>query len=117
MQTVTVAAAHEQLGIEPTLDHVGRSPFTGDERVVAEMPPEVVVELLVAALYLPAAERLEGLVVEHEDPAGGVAVDVAERTNIDAVRPAMHGVRAAVAGALGDHLRLNGLDDLRTQRI
>src|SRR5919106_5833986 len=45
MKTVPVAAAHEQLGIEPTLDHVGSSPFTGDERVVAEMPPEIVVEL------------------------------------------------------------------------
>ena len=67
VQAVAVLAVEQQLGLHPGLDHVRRAPLAGDHRVVAEVPPEVVVQVLLAAVDLPAAEHVEGVVVEHED--------------------------------------------------
>ena len=74
-----------------------------------EVPPEVVGEILRSAVTLPAAFDLEGLRIEHEDPAGTVAFGIAKRVHVDPVGPAMGRVRTAVAG-LSDHLV--GLDHL-----
>ena len=112
-----VFAAEQDLRNEPVLERVGRAPFAGDHGVVAEMPPGVVGELLRPAIDLPAAERLEALVIHHEHAARRLAVLVAERRDVDAARPAMDGVRAGVAGLLGDLLRLDGLDELGIARV
>ena len=112
MQLVAVFPAEQQLGHDAVLDHVRRAPLAGDQRVVAEMPPEIVGEVLRAAVDLPAAEHIEALVVEHEDAAGSVAVRRAERADIDAVRAAMHRVRTRVAGCARELVGLDHLDDL-----
>ena len=112
MQLAAVFAAEQDFRDEAVLERVGRAPFAGDHGVVAEMPPGVIGELLRPAIDLPAAERLEALVVHHEDAARRLAVLVAERGHVDAARPAMHGVRARVAGLFGDLLRLDRLDEL-----
>ncbi len=117
VQPAAVLAAEQHFRHEPVLERVGRAPFAGHHGVVAEMPPDVIGELLRPAIDLPAAERLEALVIHHEDAARRLAVRVAERRDVDAARPAMDGVRARVAGLLGDLLRLDHLDDLRLARV
>ena len=101
VQRVAVLARQQQLRVHAVLHHVRRAPLAGDHRVVAEVPPEVVGEVLRSAIALPAALDLERLGVEHEDAAGAVAVAVAERVDVDPVGPAVRGVRAAVAGLRG----------------
>ena len=94
-----VFAAQQHLRHEAVLDHVGRAPFAGDHGVVAEVPPEVVGELLRPTVDLPAAEHVEALVIDQENAARRLALGVAERLDIDPLGTAMHGVRPAVAGA------------------
>src|SRR6059058_1503224 len=45
------------------LKRIWRAPLAGDHCVVAEMPPYIVTELLRPAIDLPAAERLETLLI------------------------------------------------------
>ncbi len=114
---MAVLAAQQQLRHQAALDHVGRAPFAGDHHVMAEMPPEIISQLLRSAVDLPAAQHLEGLVVHQEDAARPVARGIAERADIDALRPAMDGVDARVAGLLGDLLGLDHPHDLGRARI
>ena len=107
MQPAAVLGAQDLLRDQPVLDHVGRAPLAGHHRVVAEVPPHVVGEVLRAAVDLPAAEHVEGLVVHHEDAARALALGVAERADVDAAGPAMHGVRPRVARPLGELGRLD----------
>jgi hypothetical protein len=117
VQPVAVLVAEQELRVHARLDHVRRAPLAGDHAVVAEVPPEVVGELLRAAVALPCALDLERVVVEDEDAAGTVAIRVAEGVHVDAVRAAVHGVRAAVAGLLRDLLGLDRPDDSRLERV
>src|SRR5690606_16265671 len=86
-------------------------PLARHHHVPPEVPPEIVGEALRSAVDLPAAERLEGLVVEHENPARRVAVGVADRAHVDPVGPAVDGVRPRVAGLLRQVLGLDRLHD------
>ena len=117
MQRVAVLAGQEQLRIHAALHHVRRAPLAGDHRVVTEVPPEVVRQLLRSAILLPPPFDLECFGVEHEDAAGAVAVSVAQRVDVDAIRPAVRGVRAAVAGLPDDLLGLDHLDEARLPRV
>src|SRR5215207_414542 len=92
VEAVAVLAIEQQLGLHPGLDHARRTPLTADEGVVAEVPPEVVVQLLLAAVDLPATEHVEGVVIEHEDAARSPTVRSPERADIDAVGSAVDGV-------------------------
>ena len=76
------------------------------------MPPEVVGELLRAAVYFPASQGLEGVVVHDEDATGAVAVGRANSAYVDAVGSAVEGVGTAVARTLVQFVRFYGLDDL-----
>jgi len=81
------------------------------------MPPDVVAQPLRTALHFPTAERLEALVIDHEDAARCLAVLIAERSDIDAARTAMYGVGPRVAGFLRDLLGFDDFDDLRVARV
>ena len=98
VEAMAVLAVEQQLGLHAGLDHLRGAPLAADHRVVAEVPPEVVVQVLVAAVDLPAAEHVEGVVVEHEDAAGTLAVGGAEGADVDAVGSAVDGVPLGVAG-------------------
>ena len=113
VQPPAILGAEQHLRDQAVLERVGRAPFAGDQRVVAEMPPGVVGEMLRAAIDLPLAAHVEGLVVHQEDAARALALAVAERRDIDAFRAAMDGVRARIAGLVGDLGRLDHLDDLQ----
>src|SRR5258708_35836332 len=114
---MAVAAFQQNLGVDAVLDHLRRAPLARDHRVVAKVPPEVIREILRPAVELPAAADIEGVVVDDEDAARPVAGYRAERADVDPVGSAMAGVGTAVAGAVRDFLRLDGLDDARRARI
>src|SRR4051812_19228888 len=92
IEVVPVLAIEEQVRLDTVLDHVRGAPLAADQGVVAEVPPEVVVQVLVAAVDLPAALHLEGVMIEHEDTAGTVAVGSAEGTDVNPIRAAVDGV-------------------------
>ena len=117
MQRVTVLAAEQQIGLHSIFDHFRRAPFAGDRNVVAEMPPEVVGQVLRSAVDLPAAEHVDALMVEQKESAGTVAVGSTQRAHIDRVGAAMNRMRPAVTGARGEFFGFDRLDDLRVARI
>src|SRR5207302_315520 len=89
MQAPAILAAQQYLRDQAVLERVRRAPFARDHGVIAKMPPRVVGKLLRSAIHLPAAERLEALVVHHENAAGRLAVFVAECRHIDPARAAV----------------------------
>ena len=99
----------------------GGSPHSLDHHVVArQVPPEVIVQVLAAAIDFPASEDLERLAVHDEDarrPVGAVLAAAAERTDIDAFRSAMDRMRPRIAGLPEHLLRLDDLVDLRLRRM
>ena len=98
VQAAAVFRAEQDLGDEAVLERVGRAPFARDQRVVAEVPPRVIGEVLRPAIDLPVAAHVEGLVVHQEDAARRLAFAIAERRDVDALRAAMHRVRPRIAG-------------------
>jgi hypothetical protein len=95
--------------VEAGLVRVGLAELAGDQRVLARLVPEVVVQRGVRAAVLPAALELERGGVEDGEAARPVAVGVAEHADDDvAARHAVDGVRPRVA-RLGD--QLVALDD------
>ncbi len=117
VQAPAVFGAEQDFRHEPVLECVGRAPFARHQGVVAEVPPDVVAQPLRPALHFPAAERLEALMIDHEDAARRLAVHAAERSDIDAAGTAMHRVRPGVAGFLRDLLGFDDFDDLRLARV
>ncbi len=118
VQPVPVPLAEQQLADQPVLDHRRRAPLAGDHDVGAQVPPEVVGEVLRPALLLPAAEHLERVVVEQGDAARPlVAVRRAEVGDVDALGTAVRGVRAAVAGLVLVLLRFDHLGDARVAGV
>src|SRR5262249_24080883 len=100
VQRVAVLARKQHLGIDAGLDHVGRPPLAGDQRVVPEMPPEVVRAILRSAILLPWTADLERVRLEDEDAARSVAVGRSDRVHINAVGTAMRGVRTRITRPL-----------------
>src|SRR2546422_8330511 len=117
VQLRTVTALQQDVRVDAVLDHLRRAPLAGDHRVVAEVPPEVVGEILRAAVELPATPNLEGVVVDDEDATWAVTGGGAEGADVDPIGPAVAGMRTAVAGAVCNLLRLDRLDDARRSRI
>ena len=113
VQIVTIAAVEQDVGHKAVLERLRRAPLAGDQSIVAQMPPEVVGEVLRASVELPLTEHVEGFRVHAEDPAGPFALRGAEGVDEDAVRPAVHRVRAAVVSPRGQLLGFDSLDDLR----
>src|SRR5438132_5622618 len=112
MEAPAILAVEQQVWNQAVLDHVRRAPFAGDHRVVAEMPPEIVGEVLRPSVHLPLAEHVEGVVVEEEDPSWPLAVGRTERADVDSFWAAMDRMESRVAGAGEDLLRLDDPDQL-----
>src|SRR5215207_8396467 len=56
---VPVLLAQQQLRHDPVLDHRRTAPLAGDQHVLVEVPPGVVVEVLRPAVGLPGAQDVE----------------------------------------------------------
>ncbi|MCY1287892.1 hypothetical protein D3C81_1003890 [compost metagenome] len=116
MQLVAVLVGEQVFCHQAVLELRRQCPFARHHVVARQVPPEVVVLLLLAAVDFPAPEHLEGLAVHDEDagqPVGAVLAGAAERADIDPFRAAMHGVRPRVAGLADDLVRLDDLVDAR----
>src|SRR5438046_7392365 len=107
---MTVTALQQDVRVHAVLDHFRRAPLAGDHRVVAEVPPEIVCQILRAAVQLPATADLEGVVVDDEDAARAVTGRGPEGADVNPIGPAVAGMWPAVAGAVHDFLRLAGPD-------
>src|SRR5579862_5999386 len=81
------------------------------------MPPEIVGELLWAAIDLPAPEHVEAFVVEQEDSARPVALGIAQRADVNCIGSAMNRMRAAIAGFGCDLLGLYRAHDTRAAAV
>jgi hypothetical protein len=117
VQGVAVLVGQQQVALQALLDHLRGPPRARDERVVVDVPPEVVGELLRAAVLLPRALEGEVVVVHEEQPARPAAVGGAEGAHVQPVGPAVRGVRARVARLARELVRLDDLDDLRGERV
>src|SRR5215216_2917727 len=105
VEVVAEPPSQQVLGVQPVLEHGGGAPLGGDHGVVVQVPPHVVGEELVAAVALPGADDVEGVVVEQGDPAGAVvAVGAAEGGQEDGPGAAVDGVGPGVAGLGGQLL-------------
>src|SRR5215203_6962152 len=117
VQLLTIAALHEYLWVEPAFDHIRRAPLAGDHGVVAQVPPEVVGEVLWSPLDFPAPQGIKAFVVHDEDAAWAISIGGTKSTHINALGAAMDGVGAAVARTLVHLLGLYHLDDARLPRV
>lgn len=81
------------------------------------MPEEVVGQELRATVDLPAAEDLEGVVVEEKNAAGAAALGAAQGGDIAGVGTAVNGVKPGVAGPAGDLASRNDLHQARPTGI
>src|SRR4029078_8238032 len=92
MQPPAILTAEQDFRHQTVLEGIRGAPFAGDHGVMAEMPPEIIGELLRSAIHLPLAEHIEAFRVEQEDAAGFFALRIAERVDVNAFRSAMDGV-------------------------
>src|SRR6202022_1023369 len=83
VQPPSVFGTENELRNEAVLEHVGGAPLARYHRVVPEMPPGVIAELLRPTIDLPSAKRFEAFVVHYENPAGGPPLGISERRHID----------------------------------
>src|SRR5580704_17874238 len=97
VQFVTVFSSQQQFRVKAVLYHIRRSPFGGNHGVVPEVPPEVVRQILGAALLLPWALQLKRLRIHQEDAARAIAASRTERATINAVGATMNRVWRCVA--------------------
>ena len=117
VELVSVLTAQQQFRHDAVFDHLGGAPLAGDHRVVVDVPPEVVGEILRPPFGFPRALDLERLMVYDEDAAGPVAFGVSERVHVDAVRSAVHGVGTAVTRLLLEVGGFDYLGELRRARV
>ena len=81
---------------------------------MVQVPPYIVAEELIAAIQLPGADDIEGVVVQKSNATGPVfSVGAAQGGHEDAARPAVDGVRPRVAGLGGELAGLDGAHHLR----
>ncbi len=120
MQPVPVLVREQILRDDPVLELRRQRPFARHHVVARQVPPEVVMLVLRAAVDLPAAEHVEGLAIHDEDArraVGAVLARAAQRAHVDALGSAMHGVRPRIAGLREDFVGLDDLVDARLRRM
>ncbi len=120
MDAVAVLVGQQILGDDPVLELRRQAPFGTDHVVARQVPPEVVVLVLRAAVHFVAADHVERLAIHDEDarrPVGPILAAATEGRDIDALGPAMDGMGAGIAGLGENLLGLDDLVDFRLQRI
>src|SRR5258708_26123414 len=59
MQAVAISAAEQDFRNKAILECIGRAPFARHHRVVPEVPPTVITQLLRPAVHLPSSQPLQ----------------------------------------------------------
>jgi hypothetical protein len=102
---------------DPILELRRQPPLARHHVVARQVPPEIIVQVLGAAVDFPAAQDIERLTVHDEDarrPVGAVLAIAAERADVYAFWAAVDRVGPRIARLL-EHLL--GLDDLVNRRL
>src|SRR5262245_65644451 len=94
VQPPAILGAEQDFRNQAVLESIRCAPLARHQGVVTEMPPRIISEVLRAAVDLPLAAHVEGLVIHHEHAARALALAVAQRRNTEALGPATHGMRA-----------------------
>ena len=105
---------------DPVLELRGQSPLARHHVIAWQIPPEVIVQFLRAAIDLPPPKHFERLAVHDEDAGrsiGAILATATERADVNALRSAMDRVGPGVAGLPEDFLRLDNLVNRRLGRI
>src|SRR6516225_7363581 len=114
MNLVAVLASQQQLRVDAVFYHVRRAPFGGNHRVMSQVPPEVVCQLLWATILFPGTLQLKRVRVHQENATGAVSASRSECAPVNAVRSTMKRVGRRVASLLYE---LFGLDHLHNLRL
>src|SRR5580765_4716357 len=109
MDLVAVLAGQQQLRVDTVFYHVRRAPFGRNHRVVSQLPPEVVSQLLWATILFPGALQVKRVRVHQEDATRAISASRPEGAPVDAVWSTMKCMRRRIAGLL---YKLFGLDHL-----
>ena len=117
VQPVPVLAAEQQVGDDAVLDHRRGAPLGGDRHVVVDVPPHVIGQVLVAAVGLPLAGHVKGVVVQQRDAAGALLAAAAQAGHEQPAGTAVHGVRPGVVRPLAQFLGPEHLGDHRAGRV
>src|SRR6185436_271062 len=91
--------------------------FARQQSVETQVPPEIVMQELLAAIQFPLAQDVERLAIQHENSTGTIAVGSSERADVNALGTAMNRVRARVIRPAENFLRLDYFDHFRVPRI
>src|SRR5262245_2836514 len=67
MNVAPILATEENLWFQPILKDVGSCPCAGDHRVVDEMTPEVIGQVLWSPVHFPLSKHIERFTIEQED--------------------------------------------------
>src|SRR5262245_39339036 len=102
MQSAAVLGAEQNLRDQTVLKRIGRTPFTRHQRVVTQMPPSIIGQVLRTAIHLPLSAHLERLMVHEKNATGALTFAVTQGRYIDALGSAVHGVRSRITGPVGD---------------
>ena len=113
VKLVAVTAFEKNVGVDAVANHVGRTPLARHHGVVAQVPKEVIREVLRAAVHFPLAQHVEAVGVHGENPARAIAASRAECGAIDALRSAVDRMRSRVARPCGKLFRLDDPHDFR----
>src|SRR5262249_47377882 len=92
-------------------------PLRSHHRVMPEMPPEVIRQMLRTAFLLPLPLERKRLRIHQKNSSRPVAAGRAKRAAIDSIRPAMNRMRRGVAGLLDEFLRFDHLHNRWLSRI
>src|SRR4029450_12124485 len=114
---MAVFATQEQIGLQSAFDHVRCPPLAGEQRVESQMPPEIVLKKLGAAVHLPLAQDVKCLAIEHENAAWAIAIGCPKGADVNTFRPTVNSMRTRIIGTRQDFFRFDHLDDLRLPRI
>ncbi len=99
MDPMAVFTIEQQFRVQAVLDHVRRAPLAGDHRVMAEVPPEIIGQILRSTIYLPLAKYIEGRVVQQEDAARSFAFGRSQSANVYTLWTAVDCVQPGIMGA------------------
>src|SRR5262245_31961620 len=98
MNAAPILATEENLRFQPFLERVGSPPFAGDHRVVAEMPPEIIGQVLWSPVHFPLSKHIEGFTIEQEDSSWPTSLWRPQSAHIDSFWTIMKGMASGVAG-------------------
>ena len=74
VQSAAVSAGEQMVRLQAGLDLIRYAPLACDQGVMAQMPPEIIGQLLRTAVDFPTPQDVELIMVQQKDPARASAI-------------------------------------------